>query len=64
MECARSNQDHGVRVRMALGASTVVGGMAYRLNKCAGAPPPPPCPSYALVQATVGAGTLLIWDLF
>ena len=29
--------------------------------------PPPPsshlCPSYALVQATVGVGTVLIWDL-
>ena len=25
--------------------------------------PPPPCISYALVQATVGVGTLLIWDL-
>ena len=26
-------------------------------------PPPPPCISYALVQPTVGAGTVLIWDL-
>ena len=26
-------------------------------------PPPPPCISYALVQATVGVGTVLIWDL-
>ena len=28
-------------------------------------PPPPPhvCKSYALVQATVGIGTVLIWDL-
>ena len=26
-------------------------------------PPPPPCVSYALVQATVGVGTVLIWDL-
>ena len=26
-------------------------------------PPPPPCISYALVQATVGVGTILIWDL-
>ena len=25
--------------------------------------PPPPCISYALVQATVGVGTVLIWDL-
>ena len=24
--------------------------------------PPPPCVSYALVQATVGVGTVLIWD--
>ena len=28
-----------------------------------GGPPPPPCISYALVQATVGVGTVLIWDL-
>ena len=26
-------------------------------------PPPPPCISYALVQATVGVGTVLIWCL-
>ena len=26
-------------------------------------PPPPACISYALVQATVGVGTVLIWDL-
>ena len=26
-------------------------------------PPPPLCISYALVQATVGVGTVLIWDL-
>ena len=26
-------------------------------------PPPPPCLSYALVQATVGVGTVLIWYL-
>ena len=26
-------------------------------------PPPPPCPSHALVQATVGVGTVLIWGL-
>ena len=26
-------------------------------------PPPLLCPSYALVQATVGVGTALIWDL-
>ena len=26
-------------------------------------PPPPPCISYALVQATVGVGTVLIWYL-
>ena len=25
-------------------------------------PPPPFCPRYALVQATVGVGTVLIWD--
>ena len=25
--------------------------------------PPPPCISYTLVQATVGVGTVLIWDL-
>ena len=25
--------------------------------------PPPPCISYALVQATVGVGTVYIWDL-
>ena len=25
--------------------------------------PPPPCISYALVQATVDVGTILIWDL-
>ena len=25
--------------------------------------PPSPCISYALVQATVGVGTVLIWDL-
>ena len=25
--------------------------------------PPPPCISYALVQATVGVGTVLIWDI-
>ena len=25
-------------------------------------PPPPPCNSHALVQATVGVGTILIWD--
>ena len=25
--------------------------------------PPPPCFSYALVQATVGVGTVLIWYL-
>ena len=25
--------------------------------------PPPPCLSYALVQATVGVGTVLIWYL-
>ena len=25
--------------------------------------PPPPCISYALVHATVGVGTVLIWDL-
>ena len=24
---------------------------------------PPPCISYALVQATVGVGTVLLWDL-
>ena len=24
--------------------------------------PPPPCISYGLVQATVGVGTVLIWD--
>ena len=27
------------------------------------ATPPPPCLSYALVQATVGVGTVLIWYL-
>ena len=27
-----------------------------------GVPPPPPCNSYALVQATAGGGTVLIWD--
>ena len=26
-------------------------------------PPPPPCVSYALVQATLGVGTVLMWDL-
>ena len=26
-------------------------------------PPPLPCNSYALVQATAGVGTVLIWDL-
>ena len=26
-------------------------------------PPPPPCNSYALVIATVGVGTVLIWYL-
>ena len=26
-------------------------------------PPPPPCISYALVQATVGIGAVLIWYL-
>ena len=26
-------------------------------------PPSPPCISYALVQATVGVGTVLNWDL-
>ena len=30
---------------------------------CTCIPPPPPCASYALVQATVGVGTVLIWDL-
>ena len=25
--------------------------------------PPPPCKSYALVQATAGVGTVFIWDL-
>ena len=29
---------------------------------CVGTPPPP-CNSYALVQATVGVGTVLIWYL-
>ena len=28
-----------------------------------GCTPPPPCISYAFVQATVGVGTVLIWDL-
>ena len=26
-------------------------------------PPPPACKSYALVQATAGVGTVLIWNL-
>ena len=31
------------------------------LGKCANSsPPPPPCISYALVQATVGVGTVII----
>ena len=30
---------------------------------CKQSTPPPPCLSYALVQATVGVGTVLIWYL-
>ena len=30
---------------------------------CPSIPPPPPCISYALVQATAGVGTVLIWYL-
>ena len=33
------------------------------LVPCNGFIPPPPCPSYDLVLATVGVGTILIWDL-
>ena len=32
-------------------------------GKGAGQPPPPPHHSYAIVQATVGIGTVLIWNL-
>ena len=32
-------------------------------KSCSLSPPPPLCNSYALVQATVGVGTVLIWYL-
>ena len=37
------------------------GNTGWRLN--GERTPTPPCVSYALVQATVGVGTVLIWDL-